>query len=133
MSLNTQGGSGTSGSLPLNILGPKFGNNVPGPKTMEDVKELLEDAALGIYVEVFDRLGYDSLDHLLAMGPSELLDLKRLTKMKEGHFVRLQTTMDNWSVIATPSTASAPTTPRSVGPVEMGPMGPMADCNYSDF
>ena len=54
---------------------------------MEDVKELLEDAALGIYVEVFDRLGYDSLDHLLAMGPSELLDLKRLTKMKEGHFV----------------------------------------------
>ena len=126
MSLNTQGGSGTSGSLPLNILGPKFGNNVLGPKTMEDVKELLEDAALGIYVEVFDRLGYDSLDHLLAMGPSELLDLKRLTKMKEGHYVRLQTTMDNWSVIATPSTASAPTTPRSVGPVEMGPMGPMA-------
>ena len=55
---------------------------------MEDVKELLEDAVLEIYVEeVFDRLGYESLDHLLAMGPSELLDLKRLTKMREGHFV----------------------------------------------
>ena len=95
---------------------------------MEDVKELLEDVALEIYVEVFERLGYDSLDHLLEMGPSALLDLKRLTKMKEGHFVRLQTTINNWSVHATPSTASAPTTPRSVGPVEMGPldMGPAA-------
>ena len=95
---------------------------------MEDVKELLEDAALEIYVEVFERLGYDSLDHLLDMGPSALLDLKRLANMKEGHFVRLQTTINNWSVHATPSTASAPTTPRSVGPVEMGPldMGPAA-------
>ena len=95
---------------------------------MEDVKELLEDAALGIYVEVFESLGYDSLDHLLEMGPSALLDLKRLAKMKEGHFVRLQTTINNWSVHATPSTASAPTTPRSVGPAEMGPldMGPAA-------
>ena len=87
---------------------------------MEDVKELLEDAALEIYVEVFERLGYDSLDHLLKMGPSALLDLKRLAKMKEGHFVRLQTTINNWSVRLTPSTASAPTTPRSVCPVEMG-------------
>jgi len=95
---------------------------------MEDVKELLEDAALEIYVEVFENLGYDSLDHLLKMDPSALLDLKRLAKMKEGHFVRLQTTINNWSVHATPSTASAPTTPRSVGPAEMGPlhMGPAA-------
>ena len=67
---------------------------------MEDVKELLEDAALEIYVEVFENLGYDSLDHLLEMGPSALLDLKRLAKMKEGHFVRLQTTINNWSVHA---------------------------------
>lgn len=95
---------------------------------MEDVKELLEDAALEIYVEVFERLGYDSLDHLLAMDPSQLLDLKRLSKMKEGHFVRLQATINNWSAHVTPSTTSAPTTPRSVGPVEMGPldMGPAA-------
>ena len=95
---------------------------------MEDVKELLEDAALEIYVEVFENLGYDSLDHLLKMDPSALLDLKRLAKMREGHFVRLQTTINNWSVRLTPSTASAPTTPRSVGPAEMGPlhMGPAA-------
>ena len=93
---------------------------------MEDVKELLEDAALEIYVEVFENLGYDSLDHLLKMDPSALLDLKRLAKMREGHFVRLQTTINNWSFRLTPSTASAPTTPRSVGPAEMGPlhMGP---------
>ena len=95
MSLNTQDGSETSGSLPLNILGPNFRSNVYKNKQMEDVKELLEDAALEIYVEKFDRLGYDSLDHLLAMGPSELLDLKRLAKMKEDHFVRLQTTINN--------------------------------------
>ena len=69
---------------------------------MEDVKELLEDAALEIYVEVFENLGYDSLDHLLKMDPSALLDLKRLAKMREGHFVRLQTTINNWSIASMP-------------------------------
>ena len=61
---------------------------------MENIKDLLADAALEKYAEIFEEVGYDSLPHLLAMGPSELTDLKRLTKMKPGHFLRLQSTIE---------------------------------------
>ena len=87
---------------------------------MEEIKDLLHDAALSDYEDIFEEMGYDSLEHLLTMEPSDLLDLKRLTKMKEGHFVRFQSTLKSWSASATPSTASAPTTPMSVGPIETG-------------
>ena len=91
---------------------------------MENIKDLLADAALEKYAEIFEEVGYDSLPHLLAMGPSELTDLKRLTKMKSGHFVRLQSTIEVWRVPATPSTGSTPSNSMSVGPVEMVEMGP---------
>ena len=91
---------------------------------MEEIKNLLTDAALTSYADIFEEVGYDSLSHLLAMGPSELSDLKRLTKMKPGHFVRLQSTIEVWRGPATPSTASTPSTPMSVGPVEVVEMGP---------
>jgi len=86
---------------------------------MEQIKDLLADAALTNYADIFEEEGYDSLPHLLAMGPSELLDLKRLTKMKQGHFARFQSTIEVWRGSSTPSTASAPSTPMSVGPFEM--------------
>ena len=105
--------------------GPKL-RKVTCAKKMEEIKDLLADAALTNYADIFEEVGYDSLSHLLAMGPSDLSDLKRLTKMKTGHFVRLQSTIEVWRGPATPSTASTPSTPMSVGPVEMGPeeMGP---------
>ena len=43
--------------------------------------------AISKYEDTFEEIGYDSLDHLLTMGSADLLDLKRFTKMKEGHFM----------------------------------------------
>ena len=40
-------------------------------------------------MDIFEEVGYDSFSHLFVMGPSELSDLKRLTKMNPGHFARL--------------------------------------------
>ena len=91
---------------------------------MEAIKDFLEDAALTNYADIFKEEGFDSLPHLLAMGPSDLSDLKRLTKMKPGHFVRLENTIAVWRGPATPSTASTPSTPMSMGPVEGVEMGP---------
>ena len=93
---------------------------------MEEMNDFLQDAALLDYAEIFEEKGYDSLDHLLAMGPQDLLQLQRLTNMKEGHFVRFRSTIKVWQAPATPSAASAPATPISVGTGEMGPidMGP---------
>ena len=58
---------------------------------MEEIKAFLDHAALSNYVDIFEEKGYDSLEYLLVMGPSDLLELKRLTKMKDGHFVSFQT------------------------------------------
>ena len=91
---------------------------------MEQIKDLLADAALSNSADIFEEVGYDSLPHVLAMGPSDLSELKRLTKMKPGHFIRLQSTIETWRGPATPSTASTPSTPMSVGPVEVVEMGP---------
>ena len=91
---------------------------------MEEIKAFLDHAALSNYVDIFEEKGYDSLEHLLHMDPQDVLELKRLTKMKDGHFVRFQATIKTWRLPATPSTASAPTAPMSVGPAEMGPMDP---------
>ena len=88
---------------------------------MEEINDSLEDVTLSNYTGIFEGKEYDSLEHLLAMGPSDLLELKRLTKLKDGHFARFQTTIKVWRAPATASTASAPATPTSVGTVEMGP------------
>ena len=45
---------------------------------MEEIKDFLEDAALTNYADIFKEEGYDSLPHLLAMGPSDLSDLKTI-------------------------------------------------------
>jgi len=89
---------------------------------MEEMKAFLHDAALANYVDIFEEKGYDSLEHLLHMGPQDVLELKRLTKMKDGHFARFQSTMEAWR----PPTTYTP--PTSVGPAETGPaeMGPAA-------
>ena len=56
--------------------------------------------------DIFEQKGYDSLEHLLHMDPQDVLELKRLTKMKDGHFARFQATIKTWRLPATPSTAS---------------------------
>ena len=91
------------------------------------MNDFLQDAALLEYAEIFEEKGFDSLDHLLEMGQQDLLELKRLTNMKDGHFVRFQSTVKVWRAPATPSTASAPATPISVGPASVGPinLGPV--------
>ena len=44
---------------------------------MGKIKEFLQDTALSKYEDdIFEEIGYDSLDHLLAVGPADLLDLK---------------------------------------------------------
>ena len=60
---------------------------------MEEMNDFLQDAALLEYTEIFEEKGFDSLDHLLEMGQQDLLELKRLTNMKDGHFVRFQSTV----------------------------------------
>ena len=45
---------------------------------MEEIKDFLEDAALTNYADIFKEEGYDSFPHLLAMGPSDLSDLKTI-------------------------------------------------------
>ena len=60
--------------FPLNILGPKFRSNVCKDK-MEEIKEFLQDSTLSKHEDIFEEIGYDSLDHLFVMGPSDLLDL----------------------------------------------------------
>ena len=51
---------------------------------MEQINDFLPDVTLSNYADIFEEKGCDSLDHLFAMGPSDLLELKRLTKMKAG-------------------------------------------------
>ena len=108
---------------------------------MEEMKEFLRDVSLSTYSGIFEDMGYDCLDHLLNMTSENLLELKQLVNMKQGHFVRMKATIANWRVPVTPSTSSTPSTPTSSvsmapspqldtvadeGPHEMGPheMGP---------
>ena len=42
---------------------------------MEEVREFLQEVSLTIYADSFEEQGYDSLQHLLAMGPKELQEL----------------------------------------------------------
>ena len=113
---------------------------------MEEMKEFLRDASLSQYSGIFEEMGYDSLDHLLNMTSENLLELKQLVNMKQGHFVRMKANIGHWRASVTPSSSSAPSTPASsvpmiaspesdayvdvgpyeTGPVEMGPveMGP---------
>ena len=103
---------------------------------MEEMKEFLRDASLSMYSGIFEDMGYDCLDHLLNMTSENLLELKQLVNMKQGHFVRMKATITNWRVPVTPSTSSTPSTPTSSvsmapspqldtvadeGPHEMGP------------
>jgi len=108
------------------------------------MKEFLRDASLSQYSGIFEEMGYDSLDHLLNMTSENLLELKQLVNMKQGHFVRMKANIGHWRASVTPSSSSTPSTPASsvpmiaspesdayadVGPYETGPYetGPVDD------
>ena len=108
---------------------------------MEEVKEFLRDASLLNYSHILEEMGYDSLDHLLNMTSENLLELKQLINMKQGHFVRMKATIANWRAPVTPSSSSTPSTPMSSVPMipspdphETGPeMGPVEMGHHSIF
>ena len=104
---------------------PENKNNVhSGRETMEEVKLLLQDAALSGYTVVFEEMGYDDLGHLLAMNPEELLELKDMVNMLPGHFARLKRTITSWRLKTTTpsvSTVSTPGSPSSSVPSTVGP------------
>ena len=75
------------------------------------MKEFLRDASLSQYSGIFEEMGYDSLDHLLNMTSENLLELKQLVNMKQGHFVRMKANVGHWRTPVTPSSSSTPNTP----------------------
>ena len=66
-------------------------------------------------------MGYDSLNHLLNMTSENLLELKQLVNMKQGHFVRMKATIVHWRAPVTPSSSSTPSTPASSVPMIQSP------------
>lgn len=89
---------------------------------MEEVREFLQEVSLTIYADTFEEQGYDSLQHLLAMGPKELQELQNLIKMRPGHFARLQLAIEERGGPVTPSTASTPImTPMSSASADLSP------------
>ena len=90
-------------------------------KKMEEVREFLQEVSLTIYADTFEEQGYDSLQHLLAMGPKELQELQNLIKMRPGHFARLQLAIEERGGPVTPSTASTPMTPMSSASADLSP------------
>ena len=88
---------------------------------MEEMKEFLRDESLSQYSGIFEEMGYDSLDHLLNMTSENLLELKQLVNMKQGHFVRMKATIVHWRSPVTPSSSSTPSTPASSVPMISSP------------
>ena len=58
---------------------------------MDDVNSLLKQAGCADYAEVFQRNGYDSAGHLLAMGPNDLKQVQATCGVLPGHMHRLIT------------------------------------------
>ena len=87
---------------------------------MEQVREFLRKMSLTFYADNFEEMGYDDLDHLLGMGPKELLQLQELIKMRPGHFARFKSRIEEYQCMTTPSTGSGstPRTPMSSASVE---------------
>ena len=56
---------------------------------MDDVNSLLKQAGCADYAEVFQRNGYDSAGHLLAMGPNDLKQVQATCGVLPGHMHRL--------------------------------------------
>ena len=81
---------------------------------MDQVRKFLQEMSLTFYADNFEEMGYDDLDHLLGIGPEELLQqLQELTKMRPGHFARFKSRIEEYQSMVTPSTGSrsSPRTP----------------------
>jgi len=100
--------------VPLYISGPT--------QIMEEMKEFLRLSDLSQYVDVFQDMGYDSLNHLFRMGHKELVALMQITSMKPGHFARfVRSIRENVT-----ATMDAPSDVAQLGPIPVGPTVIMA-------
>ena len=101
---------------------------------MKEMKEFLRLSDLSQYVDVFQEMGYDNLDHLFRMNRRELMDLRQIVNMKPGHFARLLRSIQE-NATATPNAAihpresmsqipvsDAPSDVAQVGPIPVGPI-----------
>ena len=96
---------------------------------MKEMKEFLRLSDLSQYVDVFQDMGYDNLDHLFSMNRSELMDLRQIVNMKPGHFARLLRSIQE-NATATPNAAIHPREsmsqiPVSVAPSDVAQVGPI--------
>ena len=117
--------------VPFGFLGPGsvfFGVSLQNGQEvikMDGVQRILNRADLLQYTSKFDLLGYDSAQHLLSMGPSDLEVLQQKLGMKAGHVHRLKSVLSEMNYETHVVNAGPPADPPA-GP-DAGPAaGPAA-------
>ena len=89
---------------------------------MDRVKCMLQTCLLDRYIRVFEEQGYDSMEHLMVMGPTDFEQLQSATGMLSGHLHRLKQSIEQEKVRAQHTTSSGYTGPSASDASVCGPM-----------
>ena len=89
---------------------------------MDRVKCMLQTCLLDRYIRVFEEQGYDSMEHLMVMGPTDFEQLQSATGMLSGHLHRLKQSIEQEKLRAQHTTSSGYTGTSASDASACGPM-----------